>query len=173
MNLPEEARKYLVPVREVIVAKLARARAGLADLQQKGHVDATAIEWQRGYVAALEEMLELDGLALRRRPRRPTVIPAEIARIDSETGPASQRDKATILDLSMGGCGLNTTAELSVGENVVLSFTLPAGGLPITVKGSVRHAERLVQQLRVGVEFKALSADTAKALQAFLAFAPS
>lgn len=141
-------------VREAMLAKLARAREILTDLERQPGVEFTAIERQKRYVKALEEVFDLESVSLRRYLRRPTSIPAEIARIPLEPEAAGQRGKGTIVDLSLGGRGLVTGMELSVGESIELAFTLPESGTPVRVKGELRHAKRLDGEFRVGVAFK-------------------
>lgn len=141
-------------LREAVLANLSHARTVLEDLERQGKVEITAIEWQKGYVKALEETLDLEGLSLRRYPRRPTAIPAEIARILQEQGASGQRGKGTIVDLSVGGCGLATVMELSAGEVIDISFRLPASSTPVALEGWVRRAQRANGEFRAGVEFK-------------------
>jgi len=122
-------------------------------MERQGGVDVTAGEWQKGYVKALEEVLDLEGLSLRRHPRRPTSIPAEIVRILPADVPR-QSGTGTIVDLSVVGCGLATAMELSASDLIELSFRLPARGTPVSLEGCVRRAHQVNGQFRVGVEFK-------------------
>lgn len=155
-------------LRETVLAKLVRARAVLDDLRRRGGSGLDDMEWQKGYVKALEEILDLEGLSLRRFPRRPTSIPAEIARISPETGAPGPRSAGTITDLSMAGCGLATALALSVGETVTVSFKLPQSPTPVTLEGAVRRAQRVDEETRAGVEFKTLPERVTKEFQAFL-----
>ena len=164
----------VTPLRRVVLDKLARARAVLEDLGRQGdESEFTAVEWQKGYVKALEEILDLEGLSLRQHPRRPTAIPTEIARILLEEGAPGQRGKGTVMDVSLGGCRLATAMELSVGEIIELSFTLLELGTPVTLEGSVRRVQRVGEELTAGVEFKRFLEGVAEAFQAFLALPPS
>ena len=160
-------------LRETVLAKLVRARAVLEDLRRRGGSGMDPVEWQKGYVKALEEILDLEGLSLRRYPRRPTSIPAEIARFSPETGAPGPRSAGTITDLSMAGCGLATALALSVGETVTVSFKLPQSSTPATLEGAVRRAQRVDEETRAGVGFKALSERVAKEFQAFLDVPPA
>lgn len=155
-------------LRETVLAKLVRARAVLDDLRRRGGSGLDDMEWQKGYVKALEEILDLEGLSLRRFPRRPTSIPAEIARFSPETGAPGPRSAGTITDLSMAGCGLATALALSVGETVTVSFKLPQSPTPVTLEGAVRRAQRVDEETRAGVEFKTLPERVTKEFQAFL-----
>lgn len=137
----------MASLREAVLAKLTRARAGLEALGRQGESALTALEWQKGYVKALEEILDLEGLSLRRSPRRPTAIPAEIARVLPNTGVPGPRGTGTILDLSLGGCSLATTLALSGGELIVLSFRLPEPSTPVMLAGWVRRAQRTAHDL--------------------------
>lgn len=126
------------------------------------------MEWQKGYMKALEEVLDLEGLSLRRHQRRPTAVPAEIAQIFPETAGPGRRGEGTITDLSISGCALATAMTLSAGDIIQLSFKLPETGTPVTLEGLIRRAPRVGEEVRAGVEFKALAADVARALQALL-----
>lgn len=154
-------------LRETVLAKLARARATLDELRRQGNPDMSSMEWQKGYVKALEEALDLDGLTLRRFPRRPTSIPAELAR--GLAAGAGERARGSITDLSIGGCALATALGLSVGEAIQVSFTLPGCAAPVTVEGTVRRAQRVGEGVRAGMEFKSLPTDVSEELNAFLA----
>lgn len=162
-------REPVTPLRGVVLAKLAQARAALAELERDRELDSTAVQWQKGYVKALEEVLSLEGLSLRRHPRRPTAIPTEVARILPETGAPGPRAKGAIRDLSLGGCRLTPGMELSVGELIDLSFRLPKPGTPVVVEGWVRRADRIEGELSVGVEFQGVFDEIVAALEAFLA----
>ncbi|MBI4608122.1 MAG: PilZ domain-containing protein [Candidatus Rokubacteria bacterium] len=153
----------MTPLREAVLAKLVRARTGLDELRRYGDPDMGAMEWQKGYIKALEEALDLEGLTLRRYPRRPTSIPVEIGRGSGEAG------KGTIMDVSAGGCALATPLALSVGELVRLVFTLPEPPTPFALEGWVRRAQRTGEEVGAGVEFAAVPAEMREALEAFLA----
>jgi len=161
-------------LREAVLAKLVRARAALDELRRRGGADMGSTEWetewQKGYIKALEEILDFDGVTLRRFPRRPTSIPAELAR--GLAAGAGERAGGTITDLSLGGCALATALGLSVGEAIEVSFTLPGRAAPVTVEGTVRRAQRLGDDVRAGVEFKSFPPDVSGALDAFLALPP-
>lgn len=146
--------KTVGSLREALLAKLAHARTVLVDLERQASVEITAIEWQKGYVKALEEALDLEDVSLRRYPRRLTSIPTEIVRILPETGAPWPHEKGTIIDLSVGGCGLTTALELSVGEAIALFFKLPESGMPVTVEAWVRRAQRVGEEIAAEVEFK-------------------
>jgi len=141
-------------LREALLAKRALARAVLHDMARQPLLEPTAVEWQKGYVKALEESLDLEGISLRRHPRRPTDVPAEIVRVPPEGEGVPQSGKGAIVDLSVGGCGLATVMELSGGDVIELSFRLPASGTPIVQEGSVRRIQPLNGNFKVGVEFK-------------------
>lgn len=155
-------------LREAVLTKLLRARATLEDLGRQGAPGMSATEWQKGYVKALEEVLDIDGLTLRRYPRRVTEIPMEIARMSADTGAPGPRSDGTITDLSMGGCRLATAMALSVGEVITVSFRLPKSATPVTLEGQVRRAQRVGEETKAGVQFKALPERVAKEFQAFL-----
>jgi hypothetical protein len=154
--------------REAVLAKLSRARTTLAELRRTGE-PAAAIEWQTGYVRALEEILDLEGLSLRRHPRRRTAIHTAITRPLLANGSSGQRGDGTIVDLSVGGCGLATLMELSAGEIIELSFVLPGTTTFVTLAGWVRRAQRIDREVRAGVEFKPLPERVVELLQAFCA----
>lgn len=156
----------MMGIRESVLAKLAQARSVLDELFRRKDSEGTAIEWQKGYVKALEEILELDGLSLRQSPRRLTAIPA-IVRPETERG--GQGGKGTIVDLSEGGCRLEMRTECSVGEIIELSFALPGAREPVTLQGWVRRVQRIDDEVRMGVEFKDTPGAIARALGAFCA----
>lgn len=153
-------------LREGVLAKLARARAVLETSRHRGDVQLTAIEWQKGYVRALEEILELDGFSLRRHPRRRTRNPVAITRN------AGQRGEGTIEDVSVGGCRLATTMGLAVGESIALSFSLPGTNANVTLKGQVRRSEQTDGNFTAGVEFQGLPEDIAGPLRRFCEVSP-
>ncbi len=155
-------------IREAVLAKWAHARAALRELRQARQARPTAMEWQNGYVKALEEILELDGLSLRRYPRRSVTIRTKIARVLPEPRTPEEQREGTITDLSVGGCGLATAIELSVGELIRLSVRFPQGRRIVTLDGWVRRFEVVGAGLQAGVEFKELPERIAGALQAFL-----
>jgi len=140
----------------------------MENLRRRDDPESTAMEWQKGYVKALEEVLDLEGLSLRRHQRRPTAIPTEIAQIFPETAGPGRRGKGTITDLSISGCGIATAMTLSAGDIIQLSFKLPETGTPVTLEGLIRRAQRVGGDVRAGVEFKALPARVADALHAVL-----
>ena len=158
----------MTSLRETVLAKLVRARAVLETLQYQSDAPESAIEWQKGYVKAFEEILDVEALTLRRYPRRLTIIPTEIARMLPESSALGQQDAGTITDLSLEGCGLTTAMALAWGERVEIAFTLPERGTPVMLEGWVRRAQKRGEESRVGVEFTGLSEGTAAALQAFL-----
>jgi len=147
-------------LREIVLAKLVDARAVLEDLEQHGDMEGSAIEWQKGYVKALEEMLSVDSLNRRRYPRRLIGVPVEIVR--------KQRGKGTIVDVSLVGCGLTTQMPLSVGETVELFFTLPEQETFVRLEGRVGRAQHHHEHSSAALEFTALPEHAAQALQAFL-----
>ncbi|MBI3327435.1 MAG: PilZ domain-containing protein [Nitrospinae bacterium] len=147
-------------LREIVLAKLIDAQSVLEDIEQHGDMEGSAIEWQKGYVKALEEMLNFDGLNLRRYPRRLIDVPVDIVR--------KQRGKGTIIDVSLVGCGLTTPMPLGVGEIVDLFFTLPQQDTPVRVEGRVGRAQHQHEHSSAALEFTALSKHAAEALQAFL-----
>lgn len=153
-------------MRQALVDKLAHSQMIIEKLRQQGEVARTALEWEKGYAKALEEVLGLDGVSLRRYPRRTTVIPTEIDRVQKE-GP-TQKGRGMITDLTMEGCGLATVLELSVGEIIALAFTLPGRNTPVTLEGWVRRAQRVEEVLSAGVEFKESPGDVVKEFQTFL-----
>ncbi|MFQ5830640.1 MAG: PilZ domain-containing protein [Candidatus Methylomirabilia bacterium] len=154
-------------LREVLVAKLAHARALLENLARQGESGSTALEWQKGYAKALEEVLGLEGFSQRSYPRRATAISAEITRIPPAEGVPEQSGEAAIMDLSAGGCHLVTAMELSPGESIALTFALPVGSAVVAVQGRVRRTERRAEQLWVGVEFGGLPEGIVEVIQAF------
>lgn len=157
------------PLRDVLVAKLAHARAVLENLVREGESGSTALEWQKGYAKALEEVLGLEGLSQRRHPRRETAIPSEITRIPPSEGVPEQSGPATIVNLSAGGCYLSTAMEFSPGESVALTFSLPAGSTVVAVQGWVRRVDRRAEQLWAGVEFGGIPEGLVEVIQMFCA----
>jgi hypothetical protein len=152
-------------LREIVLGKLVQGRAVLEELLRGDDWESSAIEWQKGYVKALEEVLDLEGLSLRRFPRRLTVIPARVVRPDK----GGQIGDGTIVDLSAGGCRLATTMDITKGEVVEVTFTLPRGEAPLRLEGWVRRAQWVEQELRVGLEFKDPPPSVFETLQAFCA----
>jgi len=158
----------MTSLREVLLAKLAQTRASLEYLGRQGESAFTALEWQKGYAKALEEVLDLDGLSLRRFPRRPTAIPATIARFH-RGAPAAERGEGTIVDLSTGGCGLATALEIAAGERIEISFRLPGRNAGVSLEGVARRAARVGEVVRAGVEFVKVPDHVLVALETFLA----
>lgn len=164
----------MTSLKETLLARLAQARAVLENMKPQKEVATDVIDWQKGYVKALEEVLDdLEGVPQRRYPRRATDIPTEIVRPRLERGAPGPSGQGMIMDLSLGGCRLYTTAmELSEGEIIELTIRLPGNSTTITLQGSVRRISRYNRALGAGVEFINLSEDVAAELQALLAPPP-
>ena len=156
----------MTSLREPILIKLKQARGVLNDLLRHDDGESTAVEWQKGYVKALEEILDLQGLSLRQFPRRHTLIEASA---HSEKQPDGQWDDVTIVDLSEGGCRLATPVRLSIGESVQLAFTLPGLKTDLKLDGRVRNVVPVDDEFRSGVEFTNMSADGLATLKEFCA----
>jgi hypothetical protein len=159
----------MTSLREPILVKLKQARAVLSDLQRHDDGESTAVEWQKGYVKALEEILDLQGLSLRRFPRRHTLIEAS-ARTEKQRD--AQWHDVTIVDLSEGGCRLATPARLSVGESIQIAFTLPGVKGELKLDGEVRNVLPVDDEFRAGVQFTNTSEDAVAILKAFCAPRP-
>lgn len=157
----------MTPLRESVLAKLKTARSALDDLFRQDDAESSAIEWQKGYAKALEEVLDLEGLSLRRSPRRATALRATVVRADKEH--LGERGEGTILDLSEGGCRLATAIEPGAGEVLELTFRLSAADPPMKLQGWVRRVQPADGELRVGVEFKDVAEDAALSLRDFCA----
>lgn len=157
-------------LRQAIMEKLARARVTVDKLHQEGGgVELTALEWEKGYAKALEEVLALEGISLRRHPRRLTSIPAGIIRVGRGPGDLGERGEGTILDLSAGGCRLATRMDLSVGDRIELSLRLPGSDSGIWASGQVLRLELRPEVPHAGVEFKDLPDAVQELLKAFCA----
>lgn len=156
-------------LRQAVLEKLARARATVDKLHGEGQgVELTAIEWEKGYIRALEEVLALEGVSLRRHPRRVTSLPAWITRTHGGPG-RPQTGQGTILDLSVGGCRLATRVELSVGDTLEISFRLPGDDKVLAPRGRVLRLELLTDTPSAGVEFQELPAEIQEVLRVFCA----
>lgn len=153
----------MISLREPVLAKLKQARSVLEELLRGDDWESSAIEWQKGYVKALEEVLDLEGLSLRRFTRRLTVIPAVLVRPDK----GGQSGEGTIVDLSAGGCRVATALALGGGEIVQMSFSLPRAAEPLRLEAWVRRPQWVEQEMRAGLEFKDLPKDVFDTLQAF------
>lgn len=147
-------------LREAVLAKLGPAKAALDVMLRQGVSEITGIEWQKGYVKALEEILDVDRVTLRRHTRHHTAISAQVVH--------PQYGAATIADISLGGCGLITALPLTMGDMVELSCTFPNQTTPVTLAGRLVRVERHGNQSWAGVEFSQLSQATLFALPAFL-----
>ncbi|MFQ5520649.1 MAG: PilZ domain-containing protein [Candidatus Methylomirabilia bacterium] len=145
----------VISLREVVLAKLVQARAAL---EKPAQLEA-AREWQKGYVRALEEVLDLQGLTLRRYPRWQADTPTNIARLVPK-----QRASGQIVDLSVGGCRLVAPIELSAGAIIKLSFNHPERSTIVSLHGLVARTERVSEEHIAGVEFIGLPEDIAEAL---------
>lgn len=156
---PLSARGRILAAREAALAKLAAARRTLRDLR-----DREAIEWQRGYIKAFEEMLAVEGLSVRRSLRRGTDIPVEIA-----PRSAAQRGNGTITELGATGCRLTTPLALTDGDLLELSLRLHGLVVPITFDAVVLRATRAGEHTTGALEFRELTLAAADALAAFLA----
>jgi len=141
------------PPREILVAMLRRARAAVADIERQPRANIAVVAWQRGYANAVDEMLDVRGISLRRYPRHPTNITTEVGRLDADPRSAAQSGTGTITDLSRGGCGLATWLSLGVDDWVEVTFTLPERRTPFRREGRVRRAQQVGGKLQVGVEF--------------------
>ncbi|MFQ5960908.1 MAG: PilZ domain-containing protein [Candidatus Methylomirabilales bacterium] len=148
----------LTALRAAVRAKLVHARAVLEQLRRQVE-SPTAIEWQKGYVKALEDVLDLDGVSLRRHPRWETDTPVQIARMVPQQGSSGQ-----LVDLSVGGCRLVTAMDLSAGDIIQLSFKPPERSMIVTLEGAVHRVLRVDDEYRAGVEFVGLPEHTAEAL---------
>lgn len=157
----------MTPLREAVLAKLRRGRHVLEELLRGEDWESDAIEWQKGYLKALEEVLELEGLSLRRAPRRTTFIPAGVVCLDGDRG--GERGVGNILDLSAGGCRLGSRLALREGELLQISFALPNAVSSLVLEGYVRRAQEVDGESRIGVEFKDPSPAAIEVLQAFCA----
>lgn len=160
----------MTSLREPILAKLKQARAVLGDLLRHDDGESTAVEWQKGYVKALEEILDLQGLSLRRFPRRHTLIEASAR---SEKQPDGPWDDVTIVDLSESGCRLATPRRLPVGEGVQIAFTLPGVKGELKVDGRIRNVLPVDDEFRTGVEFTNTPEDVLATLKEFCAPRPT
>jgi len=145
--------------RDAALAKLARARTALRQLR-----DREEIEWQRGYIKALEEMLAVQGLSARASRRVATSIPVEIARPGTPT-----RGTGTISELSTAGCRLTTALALADRDLVELSFHLPGVVQPIVASAAVVRSTRIEDLTTTVFAFRDLTLAVADALAGFLA----
>lgn len=130
-----------------------RARVAVADIERQPRANIAAVAWQRGYGKAVEEMLDVRGISLRRHPRHPTSVTADVRRLAEDPMTGTQWGKATITDLSRGGCGLATWLPFSAGDPVEVTFRLPQHGTPLRREGRVRRAQQMGDKVRAGVEF--------------------
>lgn len=160
----------MTSLREPILVKLKQARAVLNDLLRHDDGESTAVEWQKGYVKALEEILDLQGLSLRRFPRRNTLIEASAR---SEKQADGRWDDVTIVDLSEGGCRIATPVKLGIGETVQIAFTLPGLKVDLKVDGRIRNVQPVDDEFRAGVEFTNTPEETLATLKAFCAPRPT
>lgn len=155
MTVDEPRRqKPIASAREAVLATLKNARATLAEMEQQAGVDRAALEWHRGYVKAVEEMLDLEAISLRRHRRRSVFIAADVRAVPADTGHVGPWAKGTIIYLSRGDTDLVTKLDLSIGARIELAFTLPGGGMPVRRDGWVRRVQRAGGEIRVGVEFE-------------------
>lgn len=152
MSSPSGNGSTLLP-REILLAKLKRARATQADIERQPRANIAAVAWQRGYAKAVEEMLDVRGISLRRHPRHPTSVTADVRRLAEDPMTGTQWGKGTITDLSRGGCGLATWLLLSPGDWVEVSFTLSERRTPLRREGRVRRAQQMGDKVLAGVEF--------------------
>jgi len=157
-------------LRKAILGKLTRARATIETLRQQGGT-LTALEWEKGYAKALEEVLDFDSLNLRRHPRRPTSIPTGIVRIEEEH-PHGRTLDGTVLDLSVGGARVATPMGLREGDLIELAFRLPGNGGIVALRGAVLRVEHGAETLAVGVEFRGVPEGIRAVLQAFCSSPP-
>jgi hypothetical protein len=160
----------MTSLREPILTKLKQARAVLTDLLSHDDGESTAVEWQKGYVKALEEVLDLQGLSLRQFPRRHTLIEAS-ARSEKQTD--DQWGDVTIVDLSEGGCRLATPVRFTVGESVQIVFPLPGVKGDLKLDGRIRNVQPVDDEFRAGVEFTNTPPDAVAALKEFCAPRPT
>ena len=141
------------PPREILLAMLKRARVAVADIERQVGTNIAAVAWQRGYAKAVEEMLDVHGISVRRHPRHPTSITTDVRRLNGRPGTSEQLGRGTITDLSRGGCGLATWVSLSVDDRVEVAFTLPERRVPLRREGRVCRAQQAGDKTRAGVEF--------------------
>jgi len=145
------SHKPIASAREALLATLKNARATLAEMEQQAGVDRAALQWHRGYVKAVEEMLDLEAISLRRHRRRSVFIAADVRGIPEDA--ASAWEKGTVISLSRSGAELVTRVALSVGARIELAFILPGGATPVRHDGWVRRLRRAGEETRVGIEF--------------------
>lgn len=156
----------MITLREILLDKVTEARTIIETLRQRGEAVQLPLEWEKGYLTALEDILALEGISLRRSPRITTMIATEVVRLLPGQGATS--GNGTITDLSVEGCNLVTMVEIAVGEVLALSFTLPEQTTPLKVEGWVRRAEKIDGTVSAGVELKELPGVVMEALQTFL-----
>lgn len=152
-------------LRKAVLDKLTRARVTIETLRQQGGT-LTALEWEKGYARALEEVLDFEGLNLRRHPRRRTSIPSRIVRI-AEKRPPERTQEGTVLDLSVGGARVTTPMGLGEGDLIDLAFRLPGNGGTVALRGQVLRVEHGAETVTVGVEFREVPEGIQEVLQAF------
>jgi hypothetical protein len=142
------------PPRAILLAMLKRARAAVTDIERQVGSNLAAVGWQRGYAKAVEEMLDVSGISVRRYPRQPTSLTADVRRLNGTPGTREQVGRGTITDLSRGGCGLATRVPLAADDRVEVTFTLPERRVPLARHGRVRRAQQAGDKTRAGVEFE-------------------
>lgn len=163
-----DSQETLNAVRHAILEWLAVSRANVDKLHRQGGTIAD-LKWQQGFQAALKGLLELEGVDIRRNPRRSTALPSEIVLRREAPGAPGRTGEGTIMDLSVGGCRVTTPLELAVGEITELSFRVPSSDKIITVKATVRGVERTHETRHVGNEFQDVPEDICQVLQEFCA----
>jgi len=146
------SHKPIASAREALLATLKNAPATLAEMEQQAGVDRAALQWHRGYVKAVEEMLDLEAISLRRHRRRSVFIAADVRAIPEDAVPAAW-GRGTVISLSRSGAELVTRVALSVGARIELAFILPGGATPVRHDGWVRRLRRAGEETRVGIEF--------------------
>ncbi len=159
-------------LRKAIFDRLTHTRATVAKLCQEGDVSLTALEWEKGYARALEDILGLPGVTIRRYPRRATSIQMRIVRDHRAGSILGLSVEGTILDLSAGGCRIATPFKLPVGEVIALSFRLPETDRKIALKGRVVRSELVDETPQAGIEFRRAPVAIREALLAYCATPP-
>jgi len=93
-----------------------------------------------------------NGLGRRKYKRIKAIVLLDVYR-KGEYVPAG---RGCITDISLGGCGFESTAQFKTGDEVVLVFTLPNKKI-FSIEGIIRRIGRSTGTFSYGVQFKEMS----------------
>jgi hypothetical protein len=109
---------------------------------------------------------KIETFSIRKHKRISTFMVGSLSRRSGEAE-ALDEIECVIRDLSRGGCLIETNANLSVGDNVTLSFVLPNGERLQSIPAEVRNARSSSEEIFEGGVMFREDADEKRVLDSF------